>query len=191
MDDNSEIQVPERYDAILARSHAALFQMNSDLLTGSLLRTLAASKPSGAFLELGTGAGLGTCWILAGMDGRSSLVSVENDPQVLAIARDEFGVDPRLTLIEADGADFLAGCTERFDFIYADAWPGKYSQLDLALDLVKPGGMFLVDDMLPQPNWPAGHDAKAAELIARLEALPDFCVTKLGWSTGLILCVKR
>jgi predicted O-methyltransferase YrrM len=125
------------------------------------------------------------------MDGRSSLVSVENDPQVLAIARDEFGVDPRLTLIEADGADFLAGCTERFDFIYADAWPGKYSQLDLALDLVKPGGMFLVDDMLPQPNWPAGHDAKAAELIARLEALPDFCVTKLGWSTGLILCVKR
>src|SRR5438270_2489107 len=110
MDDNSEIHVPERYEAILARSHAAQFRMNSDLLTGSLLRTLAASKPSGAFLELGTGAGLGTSWILAGMDGRSSLVSVENDPQVLAIARDEIGADPRLTLIEADGADFLKGC---------------------------------------------------------------------------------
>jgi predicted O-methyltransferase YrrM len=191
MDDNSEIQVPERYEAILARSHAAQFWMNSDLLTGSLLRTLAASKPSGAFLELGTGTGLGTCWILAGMDRRSSLVSVENDTQVLAIAREEIGVDPRLTLIEADGADFLASCTERYDFIYADTWPGKYSHLNLALNLVKPGGIFLVDDMLPQPNWPAGHDAKAAELIARLEALPDFCDTKLGWSTGLILCVKR
>src|SRR6266849_3409848 len=111
MDDNSEVQVPERYEAILARSRAAQFQMNSDLLTGSLLRSLAASKPGAAFLELGTGAGLGTCWIMAGMDGHSSLVSVENDPQVLAIAREEIGSDRRLTLIEADGADFLAGCT--------------------------------------------------------------------------------
>ncbi len=136
------------------------------------------------------GAGLGTCWILAGMDAGSSLVSVENDPQVLAIAREEIGADPRLILIEADGADFLTSCTERFDFIYADTWPGKYSHLNLALDLVKPGGIFLVDDMLPQPHWPAGHDAKVDELITRLEALPDFCVTKLGWSTGLILCVK-
>jgi predicted O-methyltransferase YrrM len=191
MDDNSAIQVPDRYAAILARSRAVGFQMNSDLLTGSFLRTLAASKPGGTFLELGTGAGLGTCWILSGMDARSSLVSVENDPQLIAIAKDEIGADPRLTLIEADGANFLASCRERYDFIYADTWPGKYSHLDLALNLVKPGGMFLVDDMLPQPNWPAGHDAKVAELIATLEALPDFYVTKLTWSTGLVLCVRR
>lgn len=191
MDDNSAIQAPDRYRAILARSQAAQFQMNSDLLTGSLLRTLAASKPGGSFLELGTGAGLGTCWILAGMDAGSALTSVENDPRVLAIARDEVGADPRLTLIEADGADFLANCAQRFDFIYADTWSGKYSHLDLALNLVKPGGIFLVDDMLPQPNWPEGHDTKAAQLIATLEALPDFSLTKLSWSTGLIMGVKR
>ena len=119
------------------------------------------------------------------------LTSVENDPRVLAIARDEVGADPRLTLIEADGADFLANCTQRFDFIYADTWSGKYSHLDLALNLVKPGGIFLVDDMLPQPNWPEGHDTKAAQLIATLEALPDFSLTKLSWSTGLIMGVKR
>jgi len=191
MDDNSEIQVPEPYQAILARSRAVQFHMNSDLLTGSLLRTLAASKTAASLLELGTGAGLGTCWILAGMDARSSLVSVENDPQVLAIARDEIGADPRLTLREADGADFLAGCRERYDFVYADTWPGKYSHLRLSLNLVKPGGIFLVDDMLPQPSWPAGHEAKVAERTSELEHLPDFCVTKLSWSTGLILCVKR
>ena len=125
------------------------------------------------------------------MDAASSLMSVENDPQVLAIARDELGTDPGLTLIEADGADFLASCTERFDFIYADTWPGKFTHLDLALNLVKPGGIFLVDDMLPQPNWPSGHDTKVAELTATLEALREFCVTKLSWSTGLILCVRR
>jgi len=191
MDDDSAIQVPDRYEAILARSRAVQFQMNSDLLTGSFLRTLAASKPGCSFLELGTGAGLGTCWILAGMDAGSSLISVESDRRVLAIAWDEVGADPRLTLVEADGADFLATCTERYDFIYADTWPGKYTHLDLALNLVKAGGIFLVDDMLPQPSWPEGHDTKVAELIATLEALPDFSVTKLTWSTGLILCVKR
>jgi predicted O-methyltransferase YrrM len=191
MNDIAAIEVPARYPAILARSRAAHFQMNSDVLTGSLLRTLAASKPCSCILELGTGAGLGTCWILDGMDAGSSLVSVENDAKILAIARNEIGADPRLTLIESDGGDFLAGCTDRFDLIYADAWPGKYSHLDLALNLVKPGGIFLVDDILPQPNWPGGHDAKAAELIAKLEKVPGFRVTKLSWSTGLILCVKQ
>jgi len=56
--------------------------MNSDPRTGSLLRTLAASKTGASWLQLGAGAGLGTCWILAGVDARSSLVSVENDPEV-------------------------------------------------------------------------------------------------------------
>ena len=191
MNDIAAIDLPARYPAVLARSRAAQFQMNSDVLTGSLLRTLAASKPHSSILELGTGAGLGTCWILDGMDAESSLVSVENDATVLAIARDEIGSDPRLILIESDGADFLAGCKDCFDLIYADAWPGKYSHLDLALSLVKPGGIFLVDDMLPQPNWPEGHDAKAIALTAKLEKLPGFRVTKLSWSTGLILCVKQ
>lgn len=191
MDDLAAIQMPPRYEAILARSRAAQFQMNSDVLTGSLLRTLAASKPCSSILELGTGAGLGTCWILDGMDARSSLVSVENDAKVLAIARDEIGADPRLTLIHSDGADFLASCTERYDLIYPDAWPGKYSHLDPALKLLKSGGIFLVDDMLPQPNWPEGHDAKAAALITQLETLQGFRVTKFTWSTGLILCVKQ
>jgi predicted O-methyltransferase YrrM len=191
MDDIAAIEVPARYPAILARSRAAQFQMNSDVLTGSLLRTLAASKPRSSILELGTGAGLGTCWILDGMDEESSLISVENDAKVLAIARDEIGADPRLTLVESDGAHFLATSTDRYDLIYADAWPGKYSHLDLALNLLKPGGIFLVDDMLPQPNWPEGHDTKAAALIAKLEILPGFRVTKLAWSTGLILCVKQ
>ncbi len=191
MNDVAAIEVPERYPAILARSQAAQFEMNSDVLTGSLLRTLAASKPRSSILELGTGAGLGTCWILDGMDAGSSLVSVESDAKLLAIARDEIGADPRLTLVESDGTDFLAGCTEYFDLIYADTWPGKYSDLDRALSLVKQGGLYLVDDMLPQPNWPDGHAAKAEALIARLESLPGFRITKLSWSTGLILCVRR
>jgi predicted O-methyltransferase YrrM len=165
--------------------------MNSDVLTGSLLRTLAASKPRSSLLELGTGCGLGTSWILDGMDATSSLISVDADSSVQSIASEELGGDGRLTLLLQDGAAFIETCTRRFDLIYADAWPGKYTDLDDALRLLNPGGIYVGDDMLPQPNWPAGHDAKAANLLARFDHLEGFVVTKLSWSTGLILAVRR
>jgi predicted O-methyltransferase YrrM len=164
--------------------------MNSDVLTGSLLRTLVASKPAGSFLELGTGCGLGTSWLLDGMDFDSSLISVDNDPQAQGIAREELGADPRLQLVPEDGSLFLARTHQVFDLIYADAWPGKYSDLERALALVRVGGIYLVDDMLPQPNWPDGHGTTAAALIARLTALESFHVTSLDCSTGLIICVR-
>ena len=49
------------------------FDMPSDMRTGALLKALAASKPNGRLLELGTGTGLATACLLAGMDSASSL----------------------------------------------------------------------------------------------------------------------
>ncbi|HTM03631.1 MAG TPA: class I SAM-dependent methyltransferase [Vicinamibacterales bacterium] len=164
--------------------------MNSDVPTGTLLRTLAASKPGGSFLELGTGCGLGTSWILDGMDRNSSLTSVDTDPTPQAIAREELEADTRLRLVLEDGLTFLARAQQPYDLIYADAWPGKFDGLDMALALVKRGGFYVVDDMLPQPNWPMDHAPKAAALIERLLALDGFESTWLEWSTGLIICVK-
>ena len=60
---------PPFYAEINQATQTAGFTMASDVLTCSLLRTLAASKPAGRFLELGTGTGLSTAWILDGMDG--------------------------------------------------------------------------------------------------------------------------
>jgi predicted O-methyltransferase YrrM len=189
--DLDAIPRPPRYERILARSRDIGFSMNSDVLTGSLLRTLAASKPGGALLELGTGCGLGTSWILDGMDVSSSLISVDTERRYQSIAAEELGGEPRLTLVLQDGGAFLSGCSRRFDFIYADAWPGKYSHIDEALRLLAPGGIYVADDMLPQPNWPDGHGATADALLARFNRLDGFAVTRLAWSTGLILAVRR
>src|SRR5262249_22766240 len=73
------------------------FTMSSDLLTGSLLRTLAATKPAGSFLELGTGTGHGTAWILDGMDAKSRLTTVDRDEQHASVAKRFLGNDPRVT----------------------------------------------------------------------------------------------
>jgi len=165
--------------------------MASDSKTGSLLRTLAASKPAGAFLELGTGTGLSSAWILDGMDRMASLVTVDNDPAVVAIARQHLEGDPRVAFHVADGGEFLQGLEgQSFGFIFADTWPGKYTHLEQTLALLNPGGLYVIDDMLPQPNWPADHPPKVAALIGLLETRSDLRITKLNWSTGIIVCSK-
>jgi predicted O-methyltransferase YrrM len=165
--------------------------MNSDVLTGSLLRALARTKPDGAFLELGTGCGLGTCWLLDGMSGRSGLISIDTDPRVQSIAREELGADDRLTLVLGDGGELLEKCESRFDLIYADAWPGKYTHLERALSFLKPGGLYVIDDLLPQPNWPADHPPKVAALLAMLDDTESIDIVKLSWLTGVVVGVKR
>jgi predicted O-methyltransferase YrrM len=91
--------IPPSYDDILRETTKLGFTMASEIKTCSLLQTLAASKPGSKFLELGTGTGLSTAWILAGMDADSHLTSIDFDESLLAIARLHLGNDPRLSLV--------------------------------------------------------------------------------------------
>ncbi len=183
---------PETYRAIAEETQRLGFTMPSDVQTCALLRTLAATKPAGKLLELGTGSGLATTWILDGMDRASTLVSFDHDDALLAIASKYLGHDRRLSLVRSDGADWVhANKGESFDFIFADTWHGKYLLLDEVLGMLRPGGLYIVDDMLPQPNWPDGHQEKALKFVARLESREDLWVTKQHWATGIIIGVKK
>lgn len=186
------VNFPKQYTSILQATKQAGFDMASDVLTGTLLQTLAASKLNGKMLELGTGTGLSTSWILAGMSSKSSIVSVENNEAYLAIARHFLSADSRLDLQLADAERWLiTNKEERFDFIFADTWHGKYFSLETTLAMLKPGGIYVIDDMLPQPNWPEGHDQKVKQLIAYLEQREDLLIVQLDWSTGIIMATKR
>jgi predicted O-methyltransferase YrrM len=185
------LKPPDVLEAIQRETAALGFTMASDSLTGSLLRTLAASKPQARFLELGTGTGLSTAWLLDGMDEQSTLLTVDHDPALTAVAQQYLGHDPRLSIKTMDGVQLLAEIQgEQFDFIFADTWPGKYERLDLALNILKVGGLYIVDDMLPQPNWPPGHAQKVEYLLRAFESLENFRVTPIEWATGLVVLVK-
>jgi predicted O-methyltransferase YrrM len=152
---------------------------------------LAASKPGGRFLELGTGTGVGTAWLLAGMDPTSKLESVDSDERVLAVARRHLGADPRVTFHLTDGAEFLARLPpDQFDLVYADTWPGKFTHLTMALSLLRVGGIYFIDDLLPQPSWPEGHAAKVPALIDELESHREFAAVKLSWASGLMILAR-
>jgi predicted O-methyltransferase YrrM len=198
VDETLHLNPPPILTAIQQATRDQGFDMASEPLTGSLLRTLAASKPGGRLLEMGTGTGLATAWLLDGMDSRAHLTSVDNDPAVQAVAQAHLGGDARVHFVLQDGDEFLhaslASTTAGrplYDLIFADTWPGKYRLLEEILALLAPGGLYLIDDMLPQANWPTGHPPKVAALIAQLEAQPDLYVTKPAWASGLILVARR
>jgi len=192
MEDIVKQQYPQAYTEIDRSTKESGFTMASDVLTCSLLRTLASSKPSGKFLELGTGTGLSTSWILDGMDQSSSLVSVDNDEKFLSIAEKYLAEDERLDLVCSDGGEWIAqNKNKKFDYIFADTWHGKYLMLDEALAMLNEGGLYIIDDMLPQPNWPEGHAEKVAQLIKDIEQRKDLKLTKQSWATGIIIAVKQ
>jgi predicted O-methyltransferase YrrM len=191
VEDLEDIHFPETVRSIYEASRREGFELVSEPLTGCLLRTLAASKPAGNFLELGTGTGAATAWILDGMAVDGSLVTVENDERLIAIARRHLGSDGRVAFVSADGNVFLREVQGRsFDLIFADTWAGKYENLELALNLLTPGGLYVIDDMDPQPTWPSGHDKKVTQLLHDLTARRELRVTKLTWASGIVVAAR-
>lgn len=182
---------PVGFEKILQATNNTKFDQISDSMLGSLLSTLSATKPNGHFLELGTGSGLSTAWLLQGMDSQSSLTSIDNDNKLVSIAKKYLGDDQRVKFIVGAGEDLILKTTPNsIDFIFADTWPGKYNHLEETLALLKIGGIYLIDDMRPQGNWPEGHSAKADHLVQYLENRDDLLITKMSWSSGIIICAK-
>lgn len=191
MKDQENLKYPPILKYIQAESEALNFRMSSDSLTGSFLRTLAASKAAGMFLELGTGTGVSAAWLLNGMDQKSKLISVDQDDKVIAVAKKYLGEDRRVIFHAEEATIFLGKIVaQRFDFIFADAWVGKYSCLGETLNLLKLGGLYVIDDMLPQVMWSEDQALKANQLISSLECRNDLTLSKINWSTGLVIAAK-
>ncbi len=192
LDITSAVAAPAAWSRIADDTARLGFDMPSEPRTGAFLKMLAASKPGGRMLELGTGTGLATAWLLAGMDAAARLTSVDVSDELQAVARAELGADPRVDFVIEDGAAFLARqAPASFDLIFADAMPGKYEALDTALSLLKPGGLWIGDDMSPQANWPEGHETRVAGLLEVLAGRGDLAVVEMAWASGLVVAARR
>ena len=192
MNDKNILDIPKIHLEIKRKSKEIGFTMPSDLFIGTLLKTLITSKPKSNLLELGTGIGLSLSWMIDGMDSDSKLITVDNDFELIEIAKSYFGTDKKVEIVCADGTEWIKNYSgDKFDLIFADAWPGKYSEINEILNLVKIGGFYIIDDMLAQPNWPDNHQEKVDKLIDYLENREDFNLTKMNWSTGIIIATKK
>src|SRR6478672_4814612 len=97
---------PPNVNGLRAAALAAGFDASLEEAVGCLLTVLAASKPGGRILELGTGAGVGTASLLRGASADSRLTTVELDSSLSNLARRQIS-DDRVQWVVADAADWL------------------------------------------------------------------------------------
>lgn len=167
------------------------FDMGSERETGLFLRFLASLKPRGSFLEIGTGTGIGAAWLLDGMCGDSKLVSVDMDEEAMKIAKNFLDSDERVNFITGDGLEFLKTQKDKtFDFIFADTYPGKFVYLEETLNLLKPNGLYIVDDMRPQEDWPEDWFPVAAKGLEDLKKVKSLKRASFDYASGLIAFIK-
>ena len=166
-------------------------QLAAKRQTGELLQALAAARPACRALELGTAVGFGAAHLLAGLDRRSRLVSVEIEAELLDVARRILAADRRVRFVCGDAAAFLRRAKRGFDLIFADTEVGKFSLLDLALRALNPGGIYVVDDLRPLPEWDRRHRRDVRRFIERIERAKSVHVVRVDLATGLLIAVRR
>lgn len=179
---------------LMQRRAASLgFTMSSTDDIGPLLAVLAAARPGGRILELGTGVGVGTAWLLSGMADDAHLTTIELDDSLSSVAR-ELIDDARAEFVVGDGEAELtrlvkAGAT--FDLIFADTWPGKFYARDLALTCLAPGGTYVIDDLDPADDWEPGRADDVAALVADIESRVELTTVRIPWASGVLLATRR
>jgi predicted O-methyltransferase YrrM len=188
---SAEVPVPPLVAAATARARQVGFPMSCHPDVGRLLAVLAAHLPEGGrVLELGTGTGVGTAWIVSGLRRRTdvTVTSVEKDPGTAAAAADGYW-PPFVSLRCDDALDVLAE-GGAFDLIFADAPGGKWVGLDCSVAALRPHGLLIVDDMTPEPDWTDGHRAAQDEVRQALLSAPGLTSAELAVGSGVILSVR-
>ncbi len=184
--------VPPMVEQARQRADAAGFALSSEPEVGAFLSSLAASVPAeGRILELGTGVGCGVAWLVHGLGDRTDvdIVTVDVDERLQTDTRSA-PWPPYVRFERGDGAALVPGLGT-FDLIFADAPGGKTTGLPATIDALRPGGTLVVDDMDV-----TRHDDDALRLALtrvreRLVADERLVCSELGFSSGVIVAVRR
>ncbi|WP_041294780.1 O-methyltransferase [Isoptericola variabilis] len=199
----AESFVPEDEVLLRARERAAELGCPAVLPgAGALLRVVAAALGARAVVEVGTGTGVASLWMLRGMpaDGVLTTIDVELEHQRAAKqAFAEEGVPPaRTRTIPGRPSDVLPRLTDgAYDLVLVAADPHAYPEyVAEALRLLRPGGVLAVDGALHGGRVadPARRDelTTAVREVGRVLRSDERLVPALVPSgDGLLLAVRR
>jgi len=67
---------------------------------------------------------------------------------------------------------------------------GKHTDLDLSLTLLRPGGLYICDDVKPEPDWPVERFARVQRTIAELGTRPGVDRVYIPWRSGVVILAK-
>lgn len=121
--------------------------------TGRFLAVLAAGCHRGRIAELGTGVGIGAAWIASAMPADCVLITTEIDPARAAAAAGVLAADDRVQVRTGDWESLLPSHAP-FDLIFADSGIRDQQRFAGLVDMLKPGGRIVMDDLTPVAALP-------------------------------------
>lgn len=146
---------------------------------GQLLRLLAASVAARSAVEIGTGAGVGSLYILSGMHEAGVLTTIDPEVENQRAAREAFteaGIRPaRARTIAGSPREVVGRLTDHaYDLVSFPAeTPHAEDLLAHAERLLRPGGVLVVTNALFHDRIadPTARDATTAQIRALLHAV--------------------
>jgi predicted O-methyltransferase YrrM len=191
--------VPNLVHRAEALATAMRFELSSTPEIGRLLAVLASTKPRGRFAEIGTGVGVGSAWIADSMGPEASFVTVEVDADRAGAAARLFEDRPNVSVLHGDWHKLLPP-EGPFDLLFFDG--GQWKRLPaeevarecgLALELVAPAGIVVIDDLTPKSLWLEEWRDKPDPAREVWLAREDLVVTELLTTpeTAALLVVRR
>jgi predicted O-methyltransferase YrrM len=121
---------------------------------GAALAAIAAAAGAKAVVEIGTGAGVGSLYLLRGMRPDGVLTTIDVEPEHHRAARETYAeagiASNRVRLISGRALDVLPRLTDgAYDLVFCDADKSEYAgYLEQALRLLRPGGTVAFDNAL-------------------------------------------
>lgn len=186
------VEIPPLSAKAQAIADRGKWGLSSDRQTGALLRTLAASKPGGRILEIGAGVGVGSGWLLAGMDSAARLTTLELFPGLAKACASVLAADDRAEVVNTDAVDWLTDYSgPPFDLVFVDTTVLKFERRDLVFAHLADGALFVADDLLPQEKWTEAHYPRVERFREEIMAEPGLVPTLVDWGSGLVIASYR
>ena len=139
---------------------------------GRLLHVLAAERGRTRVAEIGTGAAVGAAWIVSALAPQVPFFTAELDKARASAAVELFRDDENVHVLLGDWRETLPR-EAPFDLLFFDAAKHLRPREDaeLAIGLLAPGGIAVLDDLTPPVTevWLA-HPAIVAVQLATTEA---------------------
>lgn len=155
---------------------------------GQFLLMLAISIRAAKIVEVGTSGGYSTLWLaVAAARSGGRVTTFEIDEAKAALARTTFaktGVASFIELREGDAGAGLAEVDGPVDLVFIDAEKRDYIKyLDLAVPIVRPGGLLIADNLI-------SHASELVEFRARALADPRLTGLVVPIGTGEFVGVR-
>lgn len=173
---------PEDEALTAARSRAAEVGVSAvDPATGAVLRLLAASVGAKTAVELGTGAGVSTLWLLRGLTPDGVLTSVDADGEHQRLAKaslaDAGVASGRVRLIQGRALEVLPRLSEAaYDVVFCDAARNENTDyLEAAITLLRPGGLVVFSGAMGggRVAEPSARDSETVSLRELAKTVRD------------------